>query len=344
MSGLDSWEDDPAAQDESLSRQTQQNLNLNGQARSFQPGAASFQPSAQSFQPGQPYQQYGGGAYNQYSQYQQQPQYGGNNYSQYGQQGYGQAYSQGYGQQNIYDPSYTTQYQNYQQQQSYQSQQSQSQQGQSRQTPVIAKRPTANENKAATATDETKADPTAAPKAKVLSIGDTSAPPKAKVLSIGDTSAAAPKAKVLSIGDTGAKPKEKEARTAEEQGSKVTATKAIEKTGEAKVEPNGKVSAPTSGKSSPTLGDPKARGEVDAVAKEQEKDVDDEILEEVYGKEHVNIIFIGHVDAGKSTLGGSILYATGMVDERTMDKYKKEARDAGRETWYLSWAVRQPTF
>ncbi len=82
-----------------------------------------------------------------------------------------------------------------------------------------------------------------------------------------------------------------------------------------------------------------AAREVDAVAKEQVADVDEEILEEVYGKEHVNLIFIGHVDAGKSTLGGSILYATGMVDERTMEKYKREAKDAGRETWYLSWAL-----
>jgi peptide chain release factor subunit 3 len=62
-------------------------------------------------------------------------------------------------------------------------------------------------------------------------------------------------------------------------------------------------------------------------------------LKEIYGKEHVNIIFIGHVDAGKSTLGGSILYATGMVDERTMEKNKKEAKEMGRETWYLSWAL-----
>jgi peptide chain release factor subunit 3 len=59
----------------------------------------------------------------------------------------------------------------------------------------------------------------------------------------------------------------------------------------------------------------------------------------MYGKEHVNVIFLGHVDAGKSTLGGSILFATGMVDERTMDKYKREAKEAGRETWYISWAL-----
>jgi peptide chain release factor subunit 3 len=51
------------------------------------------------------------------------------------------------------------------------------------------------------------------------------------------------------------------------------------------------------------------------------------------------LVFIGHVDAGKSSLGGAILYATGMVDERTMDKFKREAKEAGRESWYLSWAL-----
>jgi len=31
-------------------------------------------------------------------------------------------------------------------------------------------------------------------------------------------------------------------------------------------------------------------------------------------KEHVNVVFIGHVDAGKSTIGGQIMYLTNMVD------------------------------
>jgi hypothetical protein len=67
-----------------------------------------------------------------------------------------------------------------------------------------------------------------------------------------------------------------------------------------------------------------------AVEQEQTADVDEETLKDMYGKEHVNIIFIGHVDAGKSTLGGSILVVTGMVDQRTLDKYKKEAKDMVR--------------
>ena len=167
-----------------------------------------------------------------------------------------------------------------------------------------------------------------------------------KSLSIG-TEAAAPKTKVLSIGGDVAgatsAPKDstsKETPTAED-GAKVTAAKAIEKSDKSAASSNNKESqSPSSGKSSPTPAETRAaQREADAVAKEQAAEVDEEVLEEVYGKEHVNIIFIGHVDAGKSTLGGSILYATGMVDERTMDKYKREAKEAGRETWYLSWAL-----
>ena len=43
-------------------------------------------------------------------------------------------------------------------------------------------------------------------------------------------------------------------------------------------------------------------------------------------REHLNVVFIGHVDAGKSTISGQILYKTGMVDKRTITKFEKEAR------------------
>ena len=35
------------------------------------------------------------------------------------------------------------------------------------------------------------------------------------------------------------------------------------------------------------------------------------------------MVFIGHVDAGKSTIGGQILFLTGGVDERTIQKYER---------------------
>ncbi|CAE6454318.1 unnamed protein product [Rhizoctonia solani] len=38
-------------------------------------------------------------------------------------------------------------------------------------------------------------------------------------------------------------------------------------------------------------------------------------------------------------MGGQLLYLSGMVDKRTMEKYEREAKEAGRESWYLSWAL-----
>eukprot|EP00004_Rigifila_ramosa_P006029 TRINITY_DN1670_c0_g1_i2.p1 TRINITY_DN1670_c0_g1~~TRINITY_DN1670_c0_g1_i2.p1 ORF type:complete len:707 (+),score=173.96 TRINITY_DN1670_c0_g1_i2:1837-3957(+) len=56
-------------------------------------------------------------------------------------------------------------------------------------------------------------------------------------------------------------------------------------------------------------------------------------------KEHLNIVFIGHVDAGKSTIGGHLLLLTGMVDERTIEKYKRVAKDKNRESWWLAFVL-----
>lgn len=56
-------------------------------------------------------------------------------------------------------------------------------------------------------------------------------------------------------------------------------------------------------------------------------------------REHLNIVFIGHVDAGKSTISGQILLLTNQVDERTMAKYEKEAKEKNRESWYLAYVM-----
>ena len=227
---------------------------------------------------------------------------------------------------------------------------------QQQQAPVIAKRPQDGADLQAKPIDGTV---NGAPKAKVLSIGGESAP-KAKVLSIGgDTATLKPEVptqpKVMSLKSTEPltqpsntattptkQPQQNDSNAkAADEGSKAATAKSADKSDEPAAVPENKgstVSSGQSGANKSTEARAPAR-EVDAVAKEQQEDVDEETLEEMYGKEHVNVIFLGHVDAGKSTLGGSILYATGMVDERTMEKYKKEAKEAGRETWYLSWAL-----
>jgi len=56
-------------------------------------------------------------------------------------------------------------------------------------------------------------------------------------------------------------------------------------------------------------------------------------------REHLNLVFIGHVDAGKSTLAGSILYITENVDKRTIERYEKEAKERNRESWFLAFIM-----
>merc|ERR1712168_1349377 len=64
----------------------------------------------------------------------------------------------------------------------------------------------------------------------------------------------------------------------------------------------------------------------------------EEDVEEVQ-LDFVNIVFIGHVDAGKSTMSGQILKLTGMVDQRTPEKYERESKEKNRESWALSWCI-----
>merc|ERR1711871_1422421 len=42
---------------------------------------------------------------------------------------------------------------------------------------------------------------------------------------------------------------------------------------------------------------------------------------------------------GKSTLSGNILYLTGYVDKRTIEKYEKEAKEKNRDSWFLAFIM-----
>ena len=56
-------------------------------------------------------------------------------------------------------------------------------------------------------------------------------------------------------------------------------------------------------------------------------------------REHINLVFIGHVDAGKSTLCGNILYLTDNVDKRSIERYEKEAKERNRDSWFLAFIM-----
>ena len=50
-------------------------------------------------------------------------------------------------------------------------------------------------------------------------------------------------------------------------------------------------------------------------------------------KIHINIVVIGHVDSGKSTTTGHLIYKCGGIDKRTIEKFEKEAQEVSLFTW-----------
>jgi elongation factor 1-alpha len=57
------------------------------------------------------------------------------------------------------------------------------------------------------------------------------------------------------------------------------------------------------------------------------------------GKPHLNLVIMGHVDHGKSTTTGHLLYLAGAVDERTVKAYEEEAKKLGKETFKFAWVL-----
>ncbi len=56
-------------------------------------------------------------------------------------------------------------------------------------------------------------------------------------------------------------------------------------------------------------------------------------------KLHVNLVVIGHVDSGKSTSTGHLIYKCGGIDERTIEKFEKEAKQLGKESFKYAWVL-----
>ncbi|XP_050693971.1 protein HBS1-like [Eriocheir sinensis] len=53
----------------------------------------------------------------------------------------------------------------------------------------------------------------------------------------------------------------------------------------------------------------------------------------------LNLVVVGHVDAGKSTLMGHLLYLRGTVAQRTMHKYEQESRKLGKQSFMYAWVL-----
>ncbi|KAF8796514.1 HBS1-like protein [Argiope bruennichi] len=53
----------------------------------------------------------------------------------------------------------------------------------------------------------------------------------------------------------------------------------------------------------------------------------------------INLVVIGHVDAGKSTLMGHLLYDLGIVSQRNMHKFEKESKKLGKSSFMYAWVL-----
>merc|ERR1712166_1157419 len=56
-------------------------------------------------------------------------------------------------------------------------------------------------------------------------------------------------------------------------------------------------------------------------------------------KPHVSLVVIGHVDSGKSTSTGHLIYLCGGIDERTIQKFQKEADLIGKGSFAFAWVL-----
>ena len=56
-------------------------------------------------------------------------------------------------------------------------------------------------------------------------------------------------------------------------------------------------------------------------------------------KQHLSLVVIGHVDSGKSTTTGHLIYKCGGIDKRTIEKFEKEAAESGKGSFKYAWVM-----
>ncbi|KAF2634871.1 hypothetical protein P280DRAFT_208809 [Massarina eburnea CBS 473.64] len=53
-------------------------------------------------------------------------------------------------------------------------------------------------------------------------------------------------------------------------------------------------------------------------------------------KTHINVVVIGHVDSGKSTTTGHLIYKCGGIDKRTIEKFEKVGTTFSFSPWHFA--------
>lgn len=104
----------------------------------------------------------------------------------------------------------------------------------------------------------------------------------------------------------------------------------------------GPLKQPNGGKTPSNLADSVSSLTVEEAPKVKSKNLN--VLEEFEKsnmKRMANFVVIGHVDHGKSTLMGRLLYDLKVVDQRSVDKLRKEAENIGKSSFALAWVMDQ---
>jgi len=68
-------------------------------------------------------------------------------------------------------------------------------------------------------------------------------------------------------------------------------------------------------------------------------DISVELQKRSEGKQLINLVVIGHVDAGKSTLMGHLLYKLGNVSKRAMHKNEVDSKKSGKGSFAFAWVL-----
>ena len=69
----------------------------------------------------------------------------------------------------------------------------------------------------------------------------------------------------------------------------------------------------------------------------KKKSIIEDITKQQTGQPEINLVVIGHVDSGKSTLMGHLLYKLGTVNKKQMRKFEHESKTMGKGSFAYAW-------
>ncbi|RWS06746.1 HBS1-like protein, partial [Dinothrombium tinctorium] len=124
-----------------------------------------------------------------------------------------------------------------------------------------------------------------------------------------------------------------------QMNTKTVEAEEVDKTEITKLKPS-----PESRKTSPVAANRTSLAQSTPQPKQQKQNTNKSLLEE-YNKERksqkplINLVVIGHVDAGKSTLMGHLLYRLGCVSKKSMHRFEVDSKNLGKASFLYAWIL-----